>query len=41
MELERINNMLNSKEKIDIFYKERPVWIQEVNNNIAKVRIHR
>ena len=27
----------SEKEKVDIFYDERPVWIQEVSNNIAKV----
>ena len=27
----------HNKEKIDIFYDERPVWIQGVNNQIAKV----
>ena len=25
------------KQKVDIFYNERPVWIQEVNNDIAKI----
>lgn len=37
MNLERVHSILNNKEKFDIFYDERPVWIQGVNKNIAKV----
>lgn len=37
MNLQRVHFILNNKEKSDIFYEERPVWIQGVNNNIAKV----
>jgi H-type small acid-soluble spore protein len=37
MELNRINSILSNKEKIDIFYEDRPVWIQEINNSKAKV----
>lgn len=37
MNLERIQAMLKNKEKTDIFYEDRPVWVQEVNNNIARV----
>ena len=37
MNLNRIQSILNNKEKIDIFYDDRPVWIQGVNKNIAKV----
>ena len=37
MEVNRIYSILNNKEKCDIFYDERPVWIQEINNNVAKV----
>ena len=37
MELNRINSILNNKEKVDIFYGDRPVWIQEINNTRAKV----
>lgn len=37
MKLNRVQDILNNKDKIDIFYEERPVWIQELNNNIAKV----
>ena len=39
MEINRVYSILNNKEKCDIFYDERPVWIQEINdnNNVAKV----
>lgn len=39
MDLKRIYNILNNKEKFEIFYDERPVWIQSINNedNIVKV----
>ena len=37
MELNRINSILNNKEKVDIFYGDRPVWIQEINNSRAKI----
>ena len=37
MDMERIHSILNNKEKCDMFYDDRPVWIQGVNENIAKV----
>ena len=37
MNYDRVQSVLNNKEKVDIFYDERPVWIQGVNDNIAKV----
>lgn len=37
MELDRINSILNNKEKIDIFFEDRPVWVQEINNTKAKI----
>ena len=37
MELNRINSILNNKEKTDIFYDQRAVWIQELNQDRAKV----
>lgn len=37
MELQRINNILNNKEKCDVFYDNRLVWIQGINSNVAKV----
>lgn len=37
MNIERVHSMLNNKEKVDVYYNERPVWIQEINNNMAKV----
>ena len=37
MNYNRIQDVLNNKEKVDIFYDERPVWIQGANRSIAKV----
>lgn len=37
MDLNRIQNILSQKEKCDIFYDNRVVWIQGVNENVAKV----
>lgn len=33
----RISEILKNKELHDVYYNERPVWIQEVDNNVAKV----
>ena len=37
MNLERIQAMLKNKEKTDVYYEDRPVWVQEIHDNIAKV----
>ena len=37
MDIKRIHTILDNKEKCDVFYDDRPVWIQGVNDNIAKV----
>lgn len=37
MELNRVQAVLNNKEKTDIFYEDRPVWIQELAENKAKI----
>jgi H-type small acid-soluble spore protein len=37
MNLQRMHEILNNKEKCDVFYNERPVWIQEINDNIARI----
>ena len=37
MKASKIYQILQNKRKVDIFYNERPVWVQEINNNIAKV----
>lgn len=37
MNLERINEILNKKQIRDIYYNNRSVWVQEINNDIAKV----
>lgn len=37
MDISRVHSILSNKEKFDVFYDDRPVWIQGVNNNMAKV----
>ena len=37
MDLKQVSSILSNDEKVDVFYKDRPVWIQGVNQNIAKV----
>lgn len=37
MNLERINSILNNKEKCDVFYDNRAVWIQGISDTKAKV----
>ena len=39
MDISRINSILANKEKCDVFYDDRPVWIQGVDDgkDIAKV----
>ena len=39
MDLQRVHSILSNKEKCDVFYDERPVWIQGIddNNDVAKV----
>lgn len=37
MNIHRINSILSNDEKVDIFYNGRPVWIQEISNETAKI----
>lgn len=39
MDLKRVHNILDNEEKCDVFYADRPVWIQGIdeNNSIAKI----
>lgn len=37
MDINRINSILSNDDKIDVFYQDRPIWIQGVSNNIAKI----
>lgn len=37
MDISRVNDILSNDEKIDVFYKDRLVWIQGVSNSTAKV----
>ena len=33
MNINRINNILSNDDKIDVFYKDRLVWIQGISND--------
>lgn len=37
MNTKRVYEILKNKEKCDVFYEDKPVWIQELNSHIAKV----
>ena len=37
MNFKRVKEVLNNKEKVDIFYNEHPVWIQSTGNHTAKI----
>ena len=39
MDMKRINQIVNNDKKFDIFYDDRPVWIQELDysNQTAKI----
>ncbi len=37
MDKERVQAIMKNKEKCDVYYNEEPVWIQEINDNVAKV----
>ena len=39
MDLERMNTILNNDYKFDIYYDERPVWIQRKNENDQMAKI--
>ena len=39
MDLERVNSILNNKKKVDIFYDDRPVWIQGINESNDSVKV--
>ena len=37
MNKKRLNEILNNRNLSEVFYEEKPVWIQEVHDNIAKI----
>ena len=37
MDKKRLNKILNEEQINEIFYNDRPVWIQEVTDNIARI----
>ena len=39
MNLEEINAIVNNYKKFDVYYDERPVWIQEINPNEQTAKV--
>lgn len=39
MDLERMNSILKNDNKFDIYYEERPVWVQGINENEQMAKI--
>lgn len=37
MNIKRVFEIINNEEIKDIYYENEPVWIQELNNNVAKI----
>jgi H-type small acid-soluble spore protein len=37
MNRERINEILNHRNLSEVFYNEKPVWIQDVHDDIATI----
>lgn len=37
MNIQRVHAVLSAPQKTEVFYNERPVWIQEVHDDIAKI----
>ena len=37
MNKKRINEILNHRQLNEVYYNEKPVWIQEVNDDIARI----
>ena len=39
MNIDRMNYILNNDSKFDIFYDDRPVWVQELDSTNQKEKI--
>lgn len=39
MNIKRISQILKTKEKCDVYYEDKPVWIQELNNNMNMAKV--
>ena len=39
MNIDRMYYILNNDEKFDIFYENRPIWVQELNSSTQKAKI--
>ena len=39
MNKQRITQILNQKNLNEVYYNQRPVWIQELKDNVAKIGV--
>ena len=39
MDINRVNEILSNDEKFDVFYQDRMVWIQGVDNNNVMAKV--
>lgn len=37
MNIKRVNEIINNREICDVYYNNKPVWIQEINNEFVKI----
>ena len=37
MDCKRVKEILRTKEKCDVFFNDRPIWIQSIDSNMAKI----
>lgn len=37
MDRERVNEILNHRSLSEVFYNEKPIWIQDVHDDIATI----
>lgn len=37
MKLQRAYDIMKNKEISEVYYNDKPVWIQEINNDTAKI----
>ncbi len=41
MNSKRIKEIMENKEVLDVYFQDNPVWVQELKENTAKVRLFR
>ena len=39
MDINKVNSILSNDDKVDVFYQDRPVWIQSVSKNKLTAKV--